>query len=385
MDCRRIAILGSTGSIGVSTLAVAAHHPNRLKVTALSTHQRVGQLAEQARQWRPQYVVIADENKRSEAAAESWPAETQVWFGTEALERVAADPSIDVVVGAIVGIAGLPASLAAISAGKTLALANKETLVAAGPVVTEIAAKTRAPVLPVDSEHSAIFQCLMSGRREDVRRIILTASGGPFRKFTKEQLATVTVEQALDHPTWKMGRKITVDSATMMNKGLEIIEARWLFDLGPDQIDVVVHPQSVVHSLVEFVDGAMIAQLSPPDMRLPIQLALSYPQRWECPAPGLDFSPRPTLEFEPPDFDRFPAIPLCMEVARTGGTAGVVVNAANEAAVAAFLERRLPYHQIVPACQAVVRAHPFDAKPTLSDILRLDGWARQEIEKWIRA
>lgn len=384
MHRRRIAILGSTGSIGVSTLAVAAHHPDRIEVGALSTNGRVRQLAEQARQWRPRFAVIADESKRAEAASEVWPAETELLWGPQALERVAAHPEIDIVVGAIVGIAGLKASLAAIESGKTLALANKETLVAAGPVVTEVAARTRAPILPVDSEHSAVFQCLLSGRRQDLRRIILTASGGPFRKFTIDQLAEVTVEQALNHPTWKMGRKITVDSATMMNKGLEIIEARWLFDLGPEQIDVVVHPQSVVHSLVEFIDGATIAQMSPPDMRLPIQLALSYPERWDCPAPRLDFSLSPTLEFEPPDFDRFPALPLCMHVARTGGTAGVVVNAANEAAVAAFLDGRLPFNQIVRACQAVVEAHTFEARPTLTDILRLDGWARQEMEKWIR-
>jgi 1-deoxy-D-xylulose-5-phosphate reductoisomerase len=296
-----------------------------------------------------------------------------------------AERQIDTVVAAIVGSAGLAGTWAAVQAGKRIALANKETLVMAGPLITRAAVDRNVPVLPVDSEHSAVFQALAAGRREDVGRIILTASGGPFRRHSKEELARVTVEDALAHPTWEMGRKITVDSATMMNKALEIIEARWLFDFPPEQIDVVVHPQSVVHSMVEYTDGSVVAQLSPPDMRLPIQYALTYPDRWPSPAPPLDLGRFFQLDFEPPDEERFPALPLGKEVARRGGTAGAVLNAANEAAVSAFLAGQLAFSEIVPACRSVVEHHNFESSPTMDTLLQVDSWARQEVTRWVCA
>ena len=282
-------------------------------------------------------------------------------------------------VSAIVGSAGLRGTWAAVEAGKRIALANKETLVVAGPLVTRLAAHSGATIVPVDSEHSAIFQALQAGRPNEVKRVVLTASGGPFRCHSREQLARVTPEDALRHPTWNMGRKITVDSATMMNKALEIIEARWLFDLRPDQIEVVVHPQSIVHSLVEFIDGSIVAQLSPPDMKLPIQYALSYPERVAGIAAKLNWTEALRLEFEPPDPERFPALALGMEVARVGGSAGAVVNAANETAVAGFLAGDLGFTEIVPACRSILEHHDFDANPTLDELIELDVWARREV------
>jgi 1-deoxy-D-xylulose-5-phosphate reductoisomerase len=266
-----------------------------------------------------------------------------------------------------------------------VALANKESLVVGGPLVTRLAAEKKARLLPVDSEHSAVFQALQAGRREEVSRVVLTASGGPFRTYTAEQLARVTVAEALAHPTWDMGPKITVDSATMMNKALEIIEARWLFDLDSEQIGVVIHPQSIVHSMVEYRDGSIIAQLSPPDMKLPIQYALTWPSRRAGVAAKLDWSRAMQLQFEPPDFQRFGALKLGLEVARSGGTAGAVLNGANEAAVAAFLDGRLGLADIVPACRSVLENHNFDPNPTLEQVLRLDGWARQEVLRWVCA
>jgi 1-deoxy-D-xylulose-5-phosphate reductoisomerase len=272
-----------------------------------------------------------------------------------------------------------------LEAGKTVALANKESLVVAGPLVTRLAKDHNAAIVPVDSEHSAVFQAMQAGRREEVKRVVLTASGGPFRTFSDEQLAAVTVADALDHPTWDMGRKVTIDSATLMNKALEIIEARWLFDLQPDQIGVVLHPQSIVHSLVEFIDGSVIAQMSVPDMRLPIQYALSWPQRRPGVAEKLDWSRALHLDFEPPDFQRFPALRLGLEVARSGGSAGAVLNAANETAVAAFLAGDLAFRDIVPLVQGVLQHHDFDPHPSLDQLLAADRWARQEALRWARA
>jgi 1-deoxy-D-xylulose-5-phosphate reductoisomerase len=266
-----------------------------------------------------------------------------------------------------------------------VALANKETLVIAGPLVMSMAERTGAKIIPVDSEHSAVFQAIDGRDRRHVRRVVLTASGGPFRDFDSLQMKCVTVEQALAHPTWNMGRKITIDSATMMNKALEIVEARWLFGLQPDQIEVVIHPQSVVHSLVEFVDSAVMAQLSPPDMRLPIQFALTYPDRVPGAAPRLDFRRDIELELKPPDFDRFPALQIGFEVARIGGTAGAVMNAANEAAVRAFLNREISFVDIVAACREILEQHNFEPRPTLDQLLAADRWARQEMSKWIIA
>jgi 1-deoxy-D-xylulose-5-phosphate reductoisomerase len=379
---KRIAVLGSTGSIGTSCLDVVDAHRDGMQAVGLSTHSRWEQMAEQSHRFRPRRVVVAQERLRSEISPSAFGPGTELEFGPDAVERLAADPETDVVVSGIVGAAGLRGTWAAIESAKTVAVANKETLVVAGPLVMDLAKRTGATILPVDSEHSAVFQALHSGRRCDLKRIVLTASGGPFRTWGVERLRDVTPEQALAHPTWNMGRKITIDSATMMNKALEIIEARWLFDLDPEQIEVVVHPQSVVHALVEFVDGSSIAQLSPPDMKLPIQYALTYPQRLDGKSPRMDFTRRFSLDFEPPDRDRFPALDLGFEVARRGGTCGAVLNAANEVAVARFLEGRLRFIDIPRACRAVLDHHHFNPTPTLSELFAMDEWARKETERW---
>ncbi len=382
---QNIAVLGSTGSIGSSTLEVVAAHPDKLAVEALTAHRQLDRLVGQAQKHSPRFVVAADEETAASFDFSQLSSETELLCGPEALEIVASHPEIDTVVAAIVGSAGLRSTWAALQAGKRVALANKETMVVAGPLVQSLVESTDAQLIPVDSEHSAIFQGLAMGRRQDVQRIYLTASGGPFRDWPRDQLDDVTVEQALAHPTWQMGVKISIDSATMMNKALEIIEARWLFDLQPEQIQVVVHPQSVVHSMVEFVDGAVVAQLSPPDMRLPIQYALSFPERWPSPAQKCDFTKSAQWQFDPPDPDRFPAIALGMEVAKAGGTAGAVMNAANEAAVEQFIDKRIKFTEIVPACRAVLEQHHFDPRPNLAEIMRLDQWAREEVTKWICA
>jgi 1-deoxy-D-xylulose-5-phosphate reductoisomerase len=298
------------------------------------------------------------------------------------IDRIVTAPEADVVLTAIVGAAGLRGTWAAIEAGKIVAVANKETLVLAGCLVMALARRTGAQILPVDSEHSAVFQCLRSGQPREVKRIVLTASGGPFRTWSARQLTEATPEQALRHPTWQMGRKITVDSATMMNKALEIIEAKWLFDLAPDQIGVVLHPESIVHSFVEFVDGSVIAQLSPPDMRLPIQFALCYPDRLPGIAPRLDFARTGELHFEVPDLERFPALALGHEVAQRGGSTGAVLNAANEIAVERFLAGEIRFTEIVTCCRAVLDHHAFDAAPDLDQLLAMDAWSRTEARRW---
>jgi 1-deoxy-D-xylulose-5-phosphate reductoisomerase len=374
-----VAVLGSTGSIGASTLEVIAASDGKLRAWGLSAHSSADLLVRQACEHSPRRVVLTDPEAAEELDTGRLPAATSLGIGPEAVERLAADAEVDVVVTAIVGSAGLRGTWAALEAGKTVALANKETLVVAGPLVSRLASRHGAQIVPVDSEHSAIFQALKAGRPEEVRRIVLTASGGPFRLHTREQMADVTVAETLAHPTWAMGPKITVDSATMMNKALEIIEARWLFDMPVDKIDVVVHPQSIVHSFVEYIDGAVLAQLSPPDMKLPIQYALSYPRRTAGVAEKLDWTSRMRLEFEPPDEERFPALALGREAARAGGTAGAVLNAANEAAVAAFLSGNLPFLEIVPWCRRVLAHHEFDPNPTLDRLMQLDRWARQEV------
>jgi 1-deoxy-D-xylulose-5-phosphate reductoisomerase len=377
---KNIAILGSTGSIGRNTLEVIRSLPQLLRAVALSGHSNVELLKRQANEFRPRWLVFSDPHA---ANWDDWqpPFETQVSMGPDAIVEVVRQPEVDVVVAAIVGSAGLLGTWAALEAGKTVALANKETLVMAGPLVMELVAERSSTLIPVDSEHSAILQAMQSGRKCDVKRLILTASGGPFRGLSAEELGRVTVEEALRHPTWNMGPKITVDSATMMNKALEIIEARWLFGLRPDQIDVVVHPQSIVHSLVEFVDGSIIAQLSPPDMKLPIQYALTYPDRCHGPAEQLDLTRVLSLEFLPPDTDRFPALLLGAEVAQAGGTAGAVLNAANEAAVSRFLRGEMPFTEIVPTCRTILESHHFDPRPKLDDLVRLDQWARHEVDR----
>jgi 1-deoxy-D-xylulose-5-phosphate reductoisomerase len=382
---KNVAVLGSTGSIGTSALEVIGASEGRLRAIALTAHGKLSRLLEQAQRFRPRYVVATND---AAARAFDWsglPPETELLVGAHRLPEVAAAEEVSLVLAAIVGSAGLRSTWAALEAGKTVALANKETLVMAGGLVTSLAAQRHAAIVPVDSEHSAIFQALQAGRHEEVRRVVLTASGGPFREFSAEQLAQVTVDEALAHPTWDMGPKITVDSATLMNKAMEIIETRWLFDLAAEQIDVVIHPQSIVHSFVEFVDGSILSQLSPPDMKLPIQYALEFPHRRPGVAERLNWSRRWSLDFEPADPARFPALDLGHQCARAGGTSGCVLNAANEAAVAAFLAGELHFTEIVPACRSVLEAHDFSSQPTLEELVELDRWARGEVANWVCA
>ena len=382
---KRVAIFGSTGSIGQSALEVIEGSSGRLKVVALSAQSRLAELVEQARRHRPQWVIATDAKA---AAAFDWkglPKGCELLTGPEALVQVAGESDVDMVLAAIVGSAGLESTWAALESKKTVALANKETLVMAGELIADLARKSGGQLLPVDSEHSALFQALKAGQPSEVARLILTASGGPFKHLSPAELQLVTVAEALEHPTWSMGPKITIDSATMMNKALEIIEARWLFGVEGERISVVIHPQSIVHSLVEFVDGSVLAQMSPPDMRLPIQYALEYPDRAPGVARRLDWQQAFRLEFEPPDRERFPAIALGEECAKAGGTSGAVLNAANEAAVGAFLEGELHFTEIVPACRSVLSAHHFEPSPSLARLLELDQWAREEISRWVCA
>jgi 1-deoxy-D-xylulose-5-phosphate reductoisomerase len=375
----RVAVLGSTGSIGTSTLDVIAASGGRFVPHLLAAHTSVGPLLEQAARFRPAWVVVVDPEAAATIGPAALPPGTRLAVGPEPLDELIAAPGVDRIVSAIAGAAGLRSTWAAVAAGKTVALANKETLVMAGPLVMRLAATSGATILPVDSEHSAIHQALSAGRRDEVARLLLTASGGPFRTWPAEKLADVTPAEALRHPTWSMGPKITIDSATMMNKALELIEARWLFDMPAEKLDVLVHPQSVVHSLVEFVDGSVMAQLSPPDMRLPIHYALSAPTRTPGPARRLDFTTAFHLDFEPPDPDRFPALRLGHAAAARGGTAGAVLNAANEAAVHGFLAGDLRFTEIAEICHRVLDEHAFMAEPTLDDVRRLDAWARQAV------
>ena len=385
---KHIAVLGSTGSIGQSALKVVQAIEG-FHLMAISGHQNIAALIEQAIQYRPAYVVAADPSAVDQYVAEGGQLPsidgTEFLVGAEALDTIATLPQVDTVLAAIVGVAGLPSTFAAVAAGKRVALANKESMVVAGHLLTKLAAETGAEILPVDSEHSAIFQALKSGRPSEVSRVILTASGGPFREFSHADMAEVTVDQALAHPTWEMGKKISIDSATMMNKALELIEAKWLFNLSANQLAVTIHPQSIVHSLVEYCDGSSIAQLSPPDMMLPIQYAFSYPERVEGPCPRLDLTQSLELSFLPPDLERFPAIELGFEVIKMAGTSGAVLNAANEAAVDAFLNQKIGFNDIVVACREVLEQHYFDPFPELADILEADRWARLEISKWITA
>jgi 1-deoxy-D-xylulose-5-phosphate reductoisomerase len=376
---KHIAVLGSTGSIGTSCLDVVRAHPMQMRVVGLAAHSRWEPLMEQCREFRPRRAAIADESLRGKVTD---GAAVNLQFGEEAVVAVATDPEANVVIAGIVGAAGLRGTWAAVEAGKTIGLANKETLVLAGAQVTQKARETGARLIPVDSEHSAVFQALQSGKPAEVARVILTASGGPFRGWSRSQLAEVTPRQALAHPTWQMGPKITVDSATLMNKALEIIEARWLFQLAVEQIDVVIHPQSIVHSLVEFVDGSVIAQMSPPDMRLPIQYAITYPDRLPGVGARLNLAAAGPLEFAAPDCDAFPALELGFEVARSGGTSGAVLNAANEVAVQRFLDGALRFVEIPRVCRDVLHHHRYDPHPTLEELLRQDAWARKETLRW---
>ena len=377
---RRLVILGATGSIGQSALDVCDALPGRLSVAGLSAHTQWRQLAEACRRARPAVAVLTDPDAFAAADRAAFPPGTELWGGPDAACKLAAMPGVEVVLSAVVGSAGLVATVAALEAGKTVALANKETLVVGGERVMRLAKPGQ--LLPVDSEHSAIFQALAGRPATDVERVVLTASGGPFRGYSAARLADVTPAQALKHPTWQMGPKITVDSATLMNKALELIEARWLFGLAESQLAVVVHPESVVHSFVEFVDGSVLAQASPPDMRLPIQYALTYPERVRGPAKRLDWAKLAAWHFEPVDRDAFPALDLGFEVARRGGSCGAVLNGANEGAVARFLGGTLSFRQITDGVRAVLGGHHFEPAPDLDRLSALDRWARQEIARW---
>jgi 1-deoxy-D-xylulose-5-phosphate reductoisomerase len=381
---RRLVVLGSTGSIGTNCLDVVDHLGDRLEVVGLAAHSRWETLFEQARRHRPRRVVLTDPEAARRANRARLPANCELLAGPDAVAELVADAEVDVVVSAVVGAAGLLGTWAALEAGKTVAVANKETLVMAGPLVIDLAARRGARLLPVDSEHSAIFQALQGSPPGSVERVVLTGSGGPFRGRTAAELEDVTVEQALRHPTWRMGPKITVDSATLMNKALEVIEARWLFGLAPEQIEVIIHPESVVHSFVEFRDGSVLAQLSPPDMRLPIQYALTYPERVAGPARRLGWRELTALHFEQPDPETFPALQLGHEVARRGGTCGAVLNAANEAAVGRFLAGELAFADIARACRAALDHHHYSLTPTLAELADADRRARQEIGRWNR-
>jgi len=374
-------VLGSTGSIGTNCLDVVRCLPDRLEVVGLSAHSRWEMLFEQAQEYRPRYVAVTD-GQCQKVDASLLPKGCQLLRGEAGIRRLAGDPEVDIVLTAIVGSAGLTGTWAALEAGKTVAVANKETLVMAGQLVTELAQRKGGRLLPVDSEHSAIFQAIQGSPPGAIERVVLTGSGGPFRGKSLKQLASVTVEEALRHPTWRMGPKITVDSATLMNKALEVIEARWLFGLQPEQIEVIIHPESVIHSFVEFKDGSVLAQLSPPDMRLPIQYALTYPERVPGPARRLNWRQLSAWHFEQPDYETFPALQLGYEVARRGGTCGAVLNAANEAAVARFLAGELEFLDIPRACRAALDQHNYSPTPTLSELSDCDRWARQEIARW---
>lgn len=374
----RLAVLGCTGSIGTQVLDVISRQPQRFEIVALAAATNDALLARQVLAYQPQVVALTD----AAAAARlqlRLPAahRTEILTGTTALSSIAALPEVDMVVVAVVGFAGVAPTLTALQHGKAVALANKETLVAAGEMVMQAARRGRVPLLPVDSEHSAIFQCLQGEKRSDVEKIMLTASGGPFWGYTAQQLQQVTVEQALQHPNWSMGKKITVDSATLINKGLEVIEAHWLFGMDYDRIQVVIHPQSVVHSLVAFHDGVVMAQLGQPDMRIPIQYALTYPERLENSFPRLDLTNLTALTFAAPDETVFPGLRLAYEAGRCGGTMPCVLNAANEVAVALFLARRLSFCRIVDVIAATMAAHTVQYHPTVADLTAADAWARR--------
>ena len=375
---KRIAILGSTGSIGKSALAVVVSHSDRVQVVGLAAGQNVDLLAQQIHQFKPTVVSLSSPDAVERLRGSGALGQGISAYGENGLTEVATHPDVDFVLCASSGTAALEATLAAIEAGKTIALANKEVLVMAGSLMVEAARRHKVKIFPVDSEHNAIYQCV-DGRASDVVRYVLTASGGPFREREIEEFGSVTPEEALQHPTWAMGPKITVDSATMMNKGLEVIEARWLFDAHPNQIDVVIHPQSVVHSLVEFRDGSMIAQLGVTDMRLPIQYALSYPERWTTPVASLDLTACGPLEFSAPDTHRFPCLSLAYKVLSGGGGLSAVLNAANEVAVAAFLSNRLAFNQISSVIEQTLNAawgRSSEAPSSLSDVREVDAWAR---------
>lgn len=372
---QRLAILGSTGSIGTQALEVVAAHPDKLKIAVLAANHNDTLLENQLERFKPDLAVLVDV-QAAERLKRRYSGPVKIMAGEEGLLAAAAYDNTDTVLTSMVGFAGLKPTLAAINAGKNIALANKETLVAAGELVTTLAKDKGVAILPVDSEHSAILQCLCGEARKNVKKIILTASGGPFHGWTKNQLERVTVKECLQHPNWSMGKKITVDSATLANKGLEVIEARWLFDVDYDQIEVVVHPQSIIHSMIELVDGAVIAQMGLPDMRVPIQYALSYPDRLPSNFPCIDFKNIGSLTFTAPDTGTFPALALAYSAGRTGGTLPCVYNAANEQAVYAFLAGNIAFLDIVTVIGQTMKNHQLISRPVLSELCDADAWAR---------
>ena len=377
MNTKRIAILGSTGSIGTQTLDVVRAYPERYEVYAICANRSVDLLVKQAREFHPEVVCIADESLYEPLSQALADMPVKVWAGAEAIAEMVTMPSIDIVVAAMVGYAGLRPTIEAIKAGKAIALANKETLVVAGEIICELAQQYHTPILPVDSEHSAIFQSLVGEDSSEIEKILLTASGGPFRRFTLEQMRTVTAADALKHPNWDMGAKITIDSASMMNKGFEVIEAKWLFGVPVEKIEVLVHPQSIVHSAVQFTDGAIKAQLGAPDMRLPIQYALSFPERLKSDFPRANLFDLADLTFEKPDLERFPNLSLAYEATRRGGNIPCVLNAANEVVNLAFREGKCAFLQMSDIIAETMAKAPFIAKPTYEDYVATDKQARQ--------
>jgi 1-deoxy-D-xylulose-5-phosphate reductoisomerase len=381
---KQLAIIGSTGSIGQNTLNVVRHLSGRFQVFALAAHSNVTLLAEQIAAFEPRVVTLIEGSRLNELTRhcrERGIRLPEILTEQEGLRTIASATEVDIVVSGAVGAAGLFPTYVAVEAGKTVALANKESMVLAGELLRSTAARTGAQIIPIDSEHSAIDQCLRSGRREEVRRLILTASGGPFRDTPKEHLHQVTPEAALNHPTWRMGRRITIDSATLMNKGLEVIEARWLFDIPENRVDIVVHPQSIVHSMVEFADGSVIAQLGTTDMRQPIQYALTYPDRLESCVPGIDWTAASRLDFLPPDTVKFPCVQLAYRAIRQGSTAPAVLNAADEVAVQAFLEQRISFMDIPRLIEESLDAHHSASGVTLENVMAADAWARRFVQE----
>ena len=381
---KKIAILGSTGSIGRSTLQVIERYPDRFQVVSLAAGKNIELLAEQIQRFRPKLAAVLDQQLAEDLVSRLQPdAQVEVLAGSEGYQQVASLAEADMVLSAMVGAAGLIPTLSAIRAGKDIALANKETLVMAGALVMAEVRRHQVRLLPVDSEHNAIFQALEGHRREELKRILLTASGGPFRNMPMEELESVTPAQALAHPNWTMGPKITIDSATLMNKGLEVIEAMWLFDVPVEKIDVHIHPQSIVHSMVEYIDGSVIAQMGIPDMRIPIAYALAYPERLELDLPPLDFFSVKTLTFQEPDLRRFPCLDLAFAACKAGGTMPAVLNASNEVAVQAFLDNRIPFNGIPRTVNQVMQEHALDPAAELEVLLEADSWARRRAEEII--
>jgi 1-deoxy-D-xylulose-5-phosphate reductoisomerase len=376
---KNIVVLGSTGSIGKNTLEVARNLKDKFRVIGLSSNSRWELLAEQVEEFKPAYVALNDSQLGEKLKRRFPDNHLKILTGNKCLEEIVLNTEVDVVVSAVVGAVGLPAAIATVQQGKTLALANKESLVMAGHIVMPLAGKNQ--ILPVDSEHSAIFQSLQSGKPGEIKRVIITASGGPFYDYPKDKLPDVSLAQALKHPTWQMGQKITIDSATLMNKALEIIEAKWLFNLKAEQIDVVIHPQSIIHSMVEFCDGSVVAQMGMPDMKVPIQYALTYPERMPLSVQPLNLSNIGSLTFKKPDMEKFPALRLGYEAAREGGTMGATLNAANEVAVQAFLNGQIKFTEIATSVEKVIHNHHYIKNPCLEDVLTADAWARREIKK----